>query len=282
MTQSNGWEPVIWINSEYVPTAQAMVSPLDRGFLFGDGLFESLRSESGRVLHLAPHLERFATSANFLRIRLDQTINWRDILTFLLKKNNLGSGSARIKIMATRGVKAGLGLPDADSPTCIAMAERYEPPSDGQYARGWDLAACHLGSAPPLAPHKTLNYLFFMAAKQAALDAGANEALILDGDGNVAETSTGSILALDSRGWWTPKSSCQLPGTALQLVVRLLEDDGFEVERRAARPRDLTASSNVFVTNSLMGVMPVKSIDGQLIGSVDSEKAANLRKRLFV
>lgn len=281
MNHSAGREPVVWINNEFIPASRARISPFDRGFLFGDGLFESMRAENGVVFNLTLHLERLHASAADLRISLDKSIDWPGVLARLLHENSLNPGLARVKILATRGEAGGLGLPTAENPTCLALAVPYDPPSQAQYGRGWNLAAVRLGPAPPLARHKTLNYLYYMAARQEAVDSGANEALILDCEGNVSETAAGSILAMDDKGWWTPESRFQLPGATLQQLTDLLEARGETVSRRIARPKDLIASDCAFVLNSLMGVMPVRSIDGHPMTAVNAEKAQALRKRIF-
>ena len=274
-------ERIIWLNGEFLPESQARISPFDRGLLFGDGLFETIRAQNGKPMFLSGHLDRMRESARQFNLSWDNGLDWEGILNSLLRKNNLGTGLARAKIVLTRGCAPGLGLPHGEHPTCLALAENYLPPSPGAYAHGWDLFVSDQCVSPPLSPHKSLNYLFYMAAKQQAIDNGCHEALILDKDGLVVETCTASLLAYDSDGWFTPASPWQLPGTAFKQVERLLGEQGQMVRRRQIMVKNLLTSRWVWATNSLIGIMPVRSVAGHPMGSLNSDLADTLRARLF-
>ncbi|MBI9077421.1 MAG: aminotransferase class IV [Desulfatibacillum sp.] len=275
-------ERVIWLNGEFFPESRARISPLDRGLLFGDGLFETILAREGKPLYLDCHLKRLHESARYLKIPWDRGLDWKNILERLLHENRLETGLARGKILLTRGCAPGLGLPHADTPTRMVLAENYLPPSQGAYAHGWDLFIPPRTFAPPLAAHKSLNYLYYMFTKQQAIDNGAHEALIIDKDGMVAETCAGTLLAFDSDGWFTPASEWQLPGTAFQQVERLLRIEGYIVRRRPVTVQSLKSARWVWAANSLMGIMPVRSIDGEPIASLNNNLAASLRNRLLL
>ena len=276
----DGW---VFLNGQILPLGEAWISPLDRGFQYGDGVFTTLRAESGRPLYLTEHLARLAHSLSDLRIAAEhlQRTDWPDVLGELLQRNGLQSGSAAVKIIVTRGVALPLGLPEVVRPTLFIQARRYQPPSPEQYARGWRLHICRQGYAPPLARHKSLNYLFYMVARQMAVDVGADEAVILDARGRLTETAAGTLLARSDGNWWTPDNPYQLPGVTLEQIQKILQLRGRPVESRSAAPEDLTKAQTIWVLNSLLGVMPVRSVDGHELPVPAAEEARGLREELF-
>ena len=287
-------QPIVWLNGEFMPLSQASVSPMDRGFLYGDGLFETLRAEGGRALYLKEHLARLGRSLKALRINLkgsvlagmieDQEIDLDEcecLLAELLQRNGFTQECAAVKILITRGVAAGLGLPEAEAPTICLSARPYHAPEPSAYERGWKLHVVREGFSPPLAGHKSLNYLYFLWARQAATDAGADEAVVLDGWGHVAETAAGSLLVRLEDQWVRPETPFQLPGTTATIVSRLLEESGHPVTHGPLRPEGLTAADAIWVLNSLMGIMPVVEVDGRAVAEPRVEQAAQYRKLLF-
>ncbi len=290
-------EMVLWLNGSYLPLSRAGISPLDRGLLFGDGIFTTLRAQDGRPLHLREHLQRLTASARALNLPPDLGQagglrqagglgqaggpDWPEIIAGLLERNSLLRGPARIKLLLTRGPAPGPGLPQAVRPTFMALAEPYQPPSQAEYASGWRLTVCREGHAPPLAGHKTLNYLYHLLARQRALEAGCHEAVILGPGGELCETSAGSLLVRSDGQWWTPESPFLLPGVTINLVSALLADMGQPVLKRPARPEDLWRAETVWVLGSLMGAMPVAEVDGRALPATLADRAALARRGLF-
>jgi len=278
--------PVVWLNGRFLPLPQAVISPLDRGFLYGDGVFETMRAEDGVVLFLKDHLERLQHSLAALRILADLShcealsFDWHTIIVELLERNGLSSGIASVKISVSRGVCSGPGLPAPELPTVCLSAQAYHPPPDAVYLKGWRLQVFKEGFSPPLARHKTLNYLYFCAARQSAFDAGADEALILDPYGQITETSVGSILAVTDGWWWTPESSYQLSGITLQRLSMLLHSAGKSVEVRRASLESLFSAQTIWVLNSLMLIMPVSELEGRVVPDCRLEDASRFRREL--
>jgi branched-chain amino acid aminotransferase len=271
----------VWLNGAFHPIDQARISPLDRGFTHGDGLFETMRCENGRPLYLRDHMERLHRSLEALSISMDPGLEWGSTLHELLRQNGLLEETSVIKIIVTRGESTGPGLPPPKIPTICLTAQKYHPPQHNIYERGWYLHTFRSGFTPPMACHKTLNYLYFFFARQGALDIGANEAVILDPWGKVAETSAGSLVARTRGKWWTPASSYRLPGITIRQIRRLLAEEGHEVEELTAAPSDLAAAETVWVLNSLIGVMPVSRIDDVLLAEPSGEEASRFRRKLF-
>lgn len=274
---------VVWLQGRLTPLAEARISPLDRGLLYGDGLFTTLRAQDGRALHLEPHLERLAASAEALRLAWPRGLDWAEAIAGLLKANGLaGPGAlARVKLVLTRGEAPGLGLPAAGDPTLLMLAEAYAPPTPEQYAAGLRLRVFRAGHAPPLAAHKSLNYLYYLLARQAAREADGDEAVILGPAGEVCEAAMGSLLIHDGRRWWTPQSPWRLPGVTLGLARGILADLGQPVAERPARPEDLAAAETIWVLGSLAGATPVAELEGVVLPERRADLAARVRRELW-
>jgi branched-chain amino acid aminotransferase len=256
-------EEFVWLNDSLIPLSQARVSVEDRGFLYGDGLFETLRADKGRVHFLAEHLGRLQASAAFFRLPWPEDLDWGARLGRLLAANGLTTATARIKILLSRGVAPGLGLPEAGHPTLVVWAFPYEPPSPGEYAAGWPVVIFPQGRTTLVGRHKSLNYLFYLAARQYALDRGAQEALILEADGRVSEGAATSLVYRHGGGFFTPEAASALPGVTVAVLRRGLTARGLSLETRPTPVDRLLAADGLWLANSLMGVMPVAAVDGQ-------------------
>ena len=255
----------IWLNEELVPLSQARVSVNDRGFLYGDGFFETLRAAEGRLLFLAEHLARLRASAQAFRIPWPQGFSWEERLGQLLAANGLERGLARVKILYTRGAAPGLGLPGEARPTLVIWAQPYTPPSPEEYARGWSLATFPERRSTFLGRHKSLNYLFYLAARQYALDRGAKEALILEADGRVSEGAATTLLYVQGGTFYTPEAPSALPGVTIGVLGRGLARRGLSLKAVPTTPDQLPQADGLWLANSLMGVMPVSSLDGRIL-----------------
>jgi branched-chain amino acid aminotransferase len=252
----------VWLNDNLIPISQARVSVNDRGFLYGDGLFETLRAEAGRVLFLREHLERLEGSARAFRLPFPGNTPWQERLVQLLKANGLTQGLARVKILLSRGVGEGLGLPRDCRPTLVIWAQPYAPPGPEEYAAGWPVAVFPEGRSTFVGRHKSLNYLFYLAARQYALDHGAREALVLEADGLVSEGAATSLVYLHQGQYYTPASASGLPGVTVMVLGRGLSARGLTLKTRPATIAQLQESHGLWLANSLMGLMPVAAVDG--------------------
>ncbi len=112
MCDAHETNEMVYLNGRLLPLEKARISPLDRGFLYGDGIFTTMRAEQGHVLYLRDHLERLKESLAELRLPLPLTVDWEAILADLLRENRLEDQVASAKIVVTRGPSAVLGLPD--------------------------------------------------------------------------------------------------------------------------------------------------------------------------
>jgi branched-chain amino acid aminotransferase len=260
----------IWLNEELIPAAEARVSVDDRGFLFGDGLFETLRAEAGRVLFLPEHLARLQASARVFRLQFPSWVPWEERLGQLLKANGLTQATARVKILLTRGVARGLGLPPASRPTLIIWALPFTPPTPEEYAAGWPVAVFPEGRSTFVGRHKSLSYLFYLAARQYALDEGAREALVLEADGLVSEGAATSLVYLHQRHFYTPKSASALPGVTVGVLRRGLAARDLSLKAQPTTVAQLLEAGGLWLANSLIRLMPVAAINGTSVPVSDT------------
>jgi len=253
----------VWLNGELMPLSRARVSVEDRGFLYGDGFFETLRADGGRVHFLKEHLRRLGDSARTFRLNFPGDLPWERRILELLQANGLEQGPARVKIILTRGAAAGLGLPEVSRPTLIIRVGAYEPPSPAAYAAGWPVVIFPQGRTTFMGGHKSLNYLFYLTARQYALDKGAREAIILEADGQVSEGAATSLLYSREGRYFTPEAASALPGVTLAALARALARHGHEFKAVPTLPAQLQEADGLWLLNSLMGVMPVSTLDGK-------------------
>ncbi|MGA7577310.1 MAG: aminotransferase class IV [Desulfobaccales bacterium] len=255
----------VWLNDDLVPADQARVSVNDRGFQYGDGFFETIRAEAGRLFFLREHLTRLLASAQAFHLPLPGDLPWEERLDKLLSVNGLDRGVARVKILLSRGAAAGLGLPAGIRPTLVIWAQPYEPPPPAEYAAGWPVATFPERRTTFLGRHKSLNYLFYLAARQYALEQGAREALILEADGTLSEGAATSLLYLSRGVYCTPAAASALPGVTLAVLTLALARLGLLLEVVPTEPSRLRQADGVWLANSLLELMPVASIDGEAI-----------------
>lgn len=283
MTEQPKREPVLWLNGDYRNVNEACISPLDRGFQYGDGLFETIRADQGIPLYLDQHMERLLASARELNLTAKDLsgIDWQRILCDLLRINKLDEHTARIKIVITRGIESSLGLPSPVRPTILALTAPYSPPSPEEYEKGWQAIVYRNGCAPFTASHKSLNYLYFLMAKEDALKQGAKEAIVLDRNGRVSEGATSSLLLYRSNSWYVPLSENQLPGITLKQAERLMQRAGRPVKLTAVSPDDLLSFEGIWALNSMIGIVALTEIDNQPIQQCHPDTISRLRLDLL-
>lgn len=255
----------VFLDGEIIPFKDAKVSVFDRGLLYGDGLFETIRVENGYPLFFRAHLERLYNSCMFLNISLERrpADAWNLIIEKLLTRNNLNHGLAVVKILVTRGSKdLNLGLPKSSSPTTIIYARSYTPLSGQMYSKGLHAEMYPFPRHSILADHKTLNYLFYLTAREWAKKKGADEGIVMNDDGTISEGTTSNIFYRKKDIVYTPTSLHYLMGIMEKQVMTVLENQGVKIEKIPTTPKMLTDADEVFLTNSLITVIPVRKIGG--------------------
>lgn len=252
-----------WQDGLFKPASAATVPADSAGLAHGFGFFETLRVESGRPILLDAHLARFERAWRELFGTAFPDVTWGDVIAQLVARNGLGDAVARVKLLAAAANPVGAPL----TPTVVVTAGRYVPRAALAASPGLRLATYPHPRQSPLADHKTLNHLLYTRAGEWARAHGADEALILNPDGTVSETNSGSVLAVAGGTLVVPVSEHVLPGTTAAEVRRLMAAWGFGVEERPLTVDDLLAADHVVVASSLIGAAPAASLDGVPLGT---------------
>jgi branched-chain amino acid aminotransferase len=278
---------VVYLNGEFLPLRETAISPLDRGFLYGDGVYETMIAANARVFRVDDHIDRLFMSAHALRLPMSVSKDrMRDLIEETLERNRLHD--AYIRIVVTRGV--GFPVLDPRTPTAgattVIMTHTREQPRElaGTYRHdGLNLHIVWMRKTPPesLPPQvKSLNYLNQILARMEATDTGADEAVMLDTDGYVAEGSGDNIFAIRSTELVTPGIQTILPGITRMAILELAPSVGLVPVERRMTPHDLITADEVFLTSTYGGVIPVGTVDARDIGTVvPGEKTTELRNR---
>lgn len=257
----------IQLNDRCVPEAQAVVSVSDRGFLYGDGVFETMRAYRGNVFLLDEHLNRLAASAAALSIRLPRTtLQIRDDIQRILDRNSLDDAVVRITISRGSG-RRGPSIAGADTPTYVLTADTVPPGMDGRHARGIHLGVASVrrvsGDALP-AGAKHTNYLNAILAVEEVARVGADDAILLNAGLHVAECATANIFHVREGRIWTPHPSAGLlSGVTRACALELARHAGLLVEESLFGVDALLDADEVFITNSVLGLCPVRSVDAK-------------------
>ncbi len=251
---------IISIDGELVAPARAVIPVTDRGFLYGDGLFEVLRTWRGIAVDLDAHLARLTASATALALALPAELRtWVHDASAAAARHR--AGDHRIRIVVTRG-EGGLRtrLADVRGGHAIVYVEPLAPSA----AAGVRLAVVDrpLTAGPG---HKTLAYLEHLLARELAVAAGADDAIRLDARGEVAECATSNLFAVQAGRVITPPlSTGALPGIVRARVLAACARLGIPAAPAAISLTDLRAADELFVTSSLRGVVPVTALDGDI------------------
>jgi branched-subunit amino acid aminotransferase/4-amino-4-deoxychorismate lyase len=255
---------VVFLNGHFVPEADAVVPLNDRGFLLGDALFEAARVANGRPFRLAQHLERLVRGAEFLKIKLPFTA--KEIQKFageLIGKNDLSDAVLRVTL--TRGVgPRGYSTKGADQPT-LAMTLQPLPPQNGDEPLLWSLvtSSFRIPASDALSSFKTTSKILNVLARAEAEEKGADEALLLNANGEVAETAGGNLFWIyHDKICTVPTGRGVLPGITRAVVLEICQSLGLETNKRVIKPEMLRNAEGIFVTQSAFGIIPVVAFDG--------------------
>ncbi|MBM4054392.1 MAG: aminodeoxychorismate lyase [Planctomycetes bacterium] len=260
---------VIFLNNTIVETSKASLSAFDRGFLYGDGLFETIRAYNKKPFTLEDHIARLSNSAQFLSIPFRYTCDQiRQIIAQLLEKNCLSD--AYIRMTLSRGGNAEGFIPfQISEPTFVIHAKPLVPYPAILYTTGVKLITSKIQKSTtcPISRHKTLNYLTNYLIKKEALAAGVHDALVLNTEGNVTECSVSNIFFVKDKAVVTPCLEANiLPGVTRRIVITLCRENGIHLTEKLFGLDEIVMADEVFITNSLMEIMPVTAIDGKSIG----------------
>lgn len=275
----------VYLNDRFLPGDQAHISVFDHGFLYGDGVYETLRAYQGRIFMGKKHITRLYRSAHLIGLSIPyEEEAWGSLLHQTLTRNNLGIPSpqdhasitdppqdAYIRITISRG-KGDIGLDPSlcPSPTMLIFAKPLTPYPADLFERGIQLALVSVrrNSAAALPPQiKSLNFLNNILAKHEATQKGAYDCLMLNAEGFLTECSVSNIFFVRQGRLYTPSVDCGiLDGITREIVLLLSQEQAIPIEEGQYRPEALLTAEECFVTNTSMEIMPVTQIDHSPIG----------------
>ncbi|MCG9479773.1 MAG: aminotransferase class IV [Actinomycetia bacterium] len=263
----------IMVNGKFYSSRQACLPVEDRGFLFGDGLFETMRTYNGRVFGIERHIKRLFSSLH----ALDYNISFNpgkltDLIGASINKNGLQSGQGYVKVIVTRGMHKGkISFSQTTSPNIIIIAKELKPYPQDLYRQGARIIRSSIvrpSFSNPAYRHKLLNYFESTYAKNEAEKKDALEAIFLTRDRMVLEGATSNIFIVKGKRIYTPPLTYNLlPGITREIVLDICRQNNMPAREKKFDFFELMRSDEVFVTNSLMEVMPVTFIESSPVSN---------------
>lgn len=259
--------PICYLDGQWLPLAEARISPLDRSFLFGDGVYEVVPVFSGRPFRFVEHFERLARSCTALRLQNPHDLDgWREIIGGLLQRN--GGGDIYVYVQVSRGADTGRAhapLPSI-APTVFAFAATLAKPSALQLERG---LACITAADIRWGrcDIKSVALLGNVLQRQLSCDVGADETILLR-DGMMMEATASTVhVVLDGVLVTPPNSAAILPGTTRSVVEELAARIGLPNVTRAVSEAELRSADEIWLASATKTVSAVTSLDGKPVGS---------------
>lgn len=262
---------LIYLNGVWLPKSEARISVYDHGFLYGDGIFESLRAYNGHIFMLEEHLERLEHSACAIKLELPFTRKKLEKLLYeSLSRNNLQN--ARIRLTISRGEgELGLDMSLCPKPTVVVMSFEFSGYPEKMYEQGLSAAIVITRRISPEALNpaiKSLNFLNNILAKEEAKIKGAKEALMLNTKGQLTEGTTSNLFWVSNNTLKTPALKCGLlPGVTRRLVLDVARQNKLDVVEGGFTPIELLSADEAFLTNTSLEIMPLVKVDDKLIGN---------------
>jgi branched-chain amino acid aminotransferase len=263
-------EPLVYIDGELVPKSQAKVSVFDHGFLYGDGVFESILVTNGLAFKLKEHIDRLYDSAKV--ICLDIPMSKEEMIKTVVEVVRAnGFKDAYVRLIVTRGVgDLGLDPRKCQKPTIVVIVDKIKLYGEEALSRGLTAIISSVRrDRVDATTHevKSMNYLNNILAKLEANAAGADEAIMLDDRGFVSEGTADNVFMVKNGVIYTPpRTSGVLPGITRARVMKLAEELGYKVVEKDITPAELLTADEVFLTGTAAGTVPVTKIAGRIIG----------------
>lgn len=263
---------VVYLNGRYVQAERAKVSAFDRGFTYGDGLFETIRAYTGWVFSLDRHLGRLKKGADQIGIPFKGDVGkWRRVMGELLRRNRLQATDASLRLIVTRGPDVLGSLPPPDpppSPTLLLVAKPLDAGIAERQHLGVGVMTVHWGNPFNPLQIKSLDYLYNMLATAQAKREGAQEALFVGTDGCVIEGATSNVFSVSQKMLTTPPdSSGLLPGITRDVVIELVKREGLIVHEAPLSLDALLSAEEAFLSGSLKEITPLIAINSGKIGT---------------
>ena len=261
----------IFLNDRFVKREEALVSVFDHGFLYGDGIYETLRAYGGRIFMLPQHLVRLQRSAKLIGLEVPiPEKDWPSLLSDAISRNSLRDAYLRITVSRGTG-EIGLDPGLCPKPTVVVIAKPFQAYPPHLYKEGVSLITTSVrrNLATALSPQiKSLNFLNNILAKQEAVKAGAFDGVMLNAEGHLTEYTTSNIFFVQHGTLCTPSVACGiLDGITREVVLTLAKEREIKTEESTYTPEALRQAEECFLTNTTMELMPVRDVDQHLVGS---------------
>jgi branched-chain amino acid aminotransferase len=259
---------LVYLNGEMVPLQDAKISVFDRGFQYGDSVFEGLRCYDGRIFKLNEHTDRLYRSAQAIGIAIPMSKEeFSSAVKRVVREN--GFQNAHIKPIVSRGVawKLGLDPKNTTEPTIVILA-RPIGRSMFEEGTGFKLASVSVRKIPAACfdPRvKSCNYLANILARSEAVASGAHEALMLDLNGYVAEGAADNVFLVKGEGLYTSSVQDALEGITRETVIDLARRHGMPVHEARLTIYDVYNADEIFVSGSAAGIVAVTEVDGRIV-----------------
>ncbi len=267
---------LVYVNGKFMPKEEAVVSVFDHGYLYGDGIYETLRAYEGKIFLLSKHLARLKQSADAIALRLPFPIEKiGDALREALTVNKLREAYLRIQISRGPG-DIGLDPALCPAPTMVIATKPFKDYPADLYENGVAVSVVETRRNHPLALNpaiKSTNFLNNILAKIESLKTGAYEGVLLNWEGYVAEGTISNIFLVKKGVLYTPSIETGiLEGVTRDLVMHLARKERIPVKEALLKPKELRDADECFLTNTTVEVLPVTSVDGDPVG--DGEPGA--------
>jgi branched-chain amino acid aminotransferase len=261
----------IYVDGKFFGEADAKVSVFDHGLLYGDGIFEGIRFYNGRVFRLEAHLERLWDSARSICLEIPMSMGeMTEALLETIRQNDLRDGY--IRLLVTRGVgNLGLNPAQCKRPSVIIITAQIALYPEAVYRSGLTVVTCATRRTNPGALNpavKSLNYLNNVMARIEANLAGADEALMLNDQGNVAECTADNVFVIKRGQIFTPPITAgALRGITRSVVFEIAAELGLKISEADITRHDVFIADECFLTGTAAELIPVIKADGRVIGN---------------
>jgi branched-subunit amino acid aminotransferase/4-amino-4-deoxychorismate lyase len=256
---------IVFLNGNFLSESEAVVSINDRGFLLGDGLFETMRVVNSRPFRMAQHLERMTRGLDFLKVTIPYTP--KELQKFaveLIERNQQPDSILRVTVTRGSGPR-GYSPKNAGTPT-VAMTLSLLPETNPDEPLQWSLVTSpfRVPASDPISSYKSTSRILNILARGEAEARGADEALLLNTNGEAAEAAGGNMFWVYREQICTvPTGRGVLPGITRAVVLEICQALGLTTNKRVIKPEMLRNAEGIFITNSALGIVPVVSFDGE-------------------
>ena len=279
-------DELVWVNGDLVPASEARISVYDQGFLYGYGLFETMRSYDGKLFLLDEHMARLARGA--AAIGLDAKLKDADLAAACRETVRAnGGGGLRVRLTVTGGDAPGFPWEgNTRPPTVVIIARTFESYPPERYERGYRacIASVCRCAESAVAGIKSVNYLVTVMARREAAALGFDESILLSDRGTVAEGGNTNVFFVRDGRLLTPALDTGiLAGITRDLVRDLARETGVPYQEAELRPEDLSGMDEAFFTSSVIEVMPLVSVrltDGKTV-TFNEGKPGEVTRRLM-